>query len=78
MQSSQDRLRSKRCIATYTTQEALHLLGVDESFLSDILDSEGESDIEEDPSFPLPREDSERESEEEAINNSVDGKFQDS
>ena len=43
---------------TYTAQEAVSLLYM--SF-SDILDSDSEEDIEEDPSFPLPRTESESE-----------------
>ena len=43
-------------MATYTAQEAVSLL--DTSF-SDILDSDSEEDI--DPSFPLPRTESESE-----------------
>jgi hypothetical protein len=45
-------------MATYTAQEAVSLLYT--SF-SDILDSDSEEDIEEDPSFPLPRTESESE-----------------
>ena len=45
-------------MATYTAQEAVSLL--DTSF-SDILESDSEEDIEEDPSFPLPRTESESE-----------------
>ena len=37
-------------MATYTAQEAIDLL---ESSFSDLLDSKGEEEIEEDPSFPL-------------------------
>ena len=48
-------------MATYTAQEAIDLL--DSSF-SDLLDSGGEEEIEEDPSFPLPRADSDSEDEE--------------
>ena len=48
-------------MATYTTQEAIDLL--DSSF-NDLLDSGGEEEIEEDPSFPLPRVDSDSEDEE--------------
>ena len=47
-------------MATYTAQEAIDLL--DSSF-SDLLDSGGEEEIEEDPSFPLPRPDSDSEDE---------------
>ena len=48
-------------MATYMALEAMNLL--DTSFDSDTLDSEEESDIEEDPSFPLPRSESENEDE---------------
>ena len=48
-------------MATYTALEAIYML--DTLFGSDILVSDEESDIEEDPSFPLPRSDSENEDE---------------
>ena len=57
-------------MATYTALEAMNLL--DTSFGSDMLDSEEESDIEEDPSFPLPR--SELDSEDEDTNSTTSGK----
>ena len=58
-------------MASYTALEAVAML--DRSF-SDVIDSD-ESDIEEDPSFPLPTLDSESNSENEDSSITANGKF---
>ena len=54
-------------MASYTTTEALHMIlnSTDDFDLEDDPDSGDESDIQEDPLFPLPRQDS---SEDESVN----------